>query len=332
MESLRVGILGTGSMAGVMARAIAKMKNTEAVAVGSRSLEKAESFAKEYGIPAAYGSYEELYEDETVDIIYVVTPHSHHARYAGECIEHGKPCIVEKSFTANAREAEELIRKAENAGVFITEAIWTRYMPMVQMIREAVFSGKIGRICSVTANLGYAVSQRERVIEPSLCGGALLDVGIYALTFISMILGDEFSELKASAVLSDKGTDLDNHVTMTVRHEGTPVLCSFYSSIDCPTDRNGVIYGTDGYIVVGNVNNFEFLEIYDSAHRLTERIEAPSQPGTGYEYQFEACRKALAEGALECPEMTHQETVRIMEIMDQMRREMGVVYPNDRKI
>ena len=329
MDKLRVGILGTGSMAGTMARAISEMKNTEAAAVASRSTEKAMDFAAQYGINRAYGTYEELYKDDNVDIIYVASPHSHHALYAGECIKYGKPCIVEKSFTANAREARELIKKAEDAGVFITEAIWTRYMPMVQMIREAAFSGKIGKIRSVTANLGYPVSGRERVIEPALCGGALLDVGIYALTFISILLGDGFSDIKAEAVLSDKGTDLDNLVTMKASCGGEKVLCSFHSSIDCPTDRKGMIYGTEGYIEVGNVNNFEYIEIHDSSRRLIERIDAPAQPGTGYEYQFEACRKALSEGSPECPEMPHSETVRIMEIMDGMRAQMGVVYPND---
>ena len=330
MEVLRVGILGTGSMAETMARSMAKMKNIEAAAVASRSPEKAAAFAEKYGIPKAYGTYEELYRDPEIDLIYVVSPHSHHALYAGQCIDHKKPCIVEKSFTANAKEAEKLLSKAEEAGVFITEAIWTRYMPMVKMIRDTAFSGKIGKICSVTANLGYAVSGRERVIESSLCGGALLDVGIYALTFLSLLLGDEITDLKATAELSDKGSDLNNHVTMTIKNGEDEVLCSFFSSITCPTDRAGIIYGTDGYIVVENVNNFGSIGIYDASHRLTERIEAPAQDETGYVYQFESCRKALSEGKLSCPEMPHEETVKIMEIMDRIRALIGVEYPNDR--
>ena len=312
-----------------MATAINGTEGVSAYAVASRDLDKANAFAKEWGFEKAYGSYEEMLADANVDLVYVATPHSHHFEHAKMCILANKPALVEKAFTANASQAKELLALAKDKKVFITEAIWTRYMPMVQMIREAAFSGKIGKIRSVTANLGYPVSGRERVIEPALCGGALLDVGIYALTFISILLGDGFSDIKAEAVLSDKGTDLDDLVTMKASCGGEKVLCSFHSSIDCPTDRKGMIYGTEGYIEVGNVNNFEYIEIHDSSRRLIERIDAPAQPGTGYEYQFEACRKALSEGSPECPEMPHSETVKIMEIMDGMRAQMGVVYPND---
>lgn len=327
MDKLRVGILGTGSMAGTMARSMASMKNIEAAAVASRTKEKAEKFAEEFGIPKAYGTYEELYRDPSIDIIYIVSPHSHHALYAKECIEVGKPSIVEKSFTVNAREAREVLAFAEEKKVFITEAIWTRYMPMVGMIRDAVQSGIIGKVTAVHADLGYGVSTRERVIEPSLAGGALLDVGIYALTFIALILGEDVKDIAAMAHLSEKGVDLENEVMLRYGEGEDSVLASFTSSITGPTDRDGIIYGTEGYMVVGNVNNYGYIEVYDNAHRLLKRIDAPAQEETGYVYQFEACRKALSEGALECPEMPHALTIRVMEIMDEIRAKMGVSYP-----
>ncbi len=328
-ERLRVGILGTGSMAVVMATSIKAMKNVEAAAVASRTLSKAQAFAERFGIPKAYGTYEEMYEDDDLDLIYVVSPHSHHAQYAGQCIDHGRAVLVEKSFTVNAEQARALIKKAEEKGVFLTEAIWTRYMPMTKTIAEAAHSGKIGRINAITANLGYAVSDRERVISPELAGGALLDVGVYALTFISTVLGDDISDVKAVAALSERGVDLSDQVSFNVNFEGRKIPCSFYTSITGPTDRNGIIYGTEGYMIVGNVNNYQYIEIYDNSHRLVEEIAAPSQKETGYVYQFEACRRALSEGKKECEEMTHRMTIDVMENMDVIRRVMGVTYPAD---
>jgi len=327
-KKLRVGILGTGNMAGVMADAIAKMKHVEVKAVASRQMENARVFALKHDLGKAYGSYEEMMKDKEVDMVYIASPHSHHAVHAGSCIDQKKPVLVEKSFTANAEQAEALITKAEHEGVFIAEAIWTRYMPMTKTIREAAWSGKIGKINSICANLGYAVSENPRVIEPELAGGALLDVGVYPLNLIASVIGTNMTDIFSDARLSKKGVDLENNVVMTFKDkDGEDVRCSFYSSVIGPTDRKAVIYGTEGYMEIGNCNNFEYLEIYDNAHKLVERIDRPEQPETGYVYQFEACRKALAEGKLEPKEMPHSEILKIMKIMDRIRQSMGVKYP-----
>jgi len=328
IKTLNIGILGTGRMAGAMAKAIASMKHETAVAVGSRSVEKAQAFAKEYGIPKAYGSYEELCRDPEVDLIYIASPHSHHAEHGMQCIEAGKPVLVEKSFTANAAQAAELLESARKKQVFLAEAIWTRYMPFVKTMREVLASGKIGEVRSATANLGYYTVTNPRVSEPSLAGGAMLDVGIYCLTFFSILFGDNVVSLKAEAHKSEKGIDLNSSVLMTLKTEdGREVPCSFYSSVDGPTDRRGIIYGSDGYIEIGNVNNYEYIGIFDHSHQLIERIDRPEQEETGYVYQFEACRKALSEGKTETAEMPHGEILAVMELMDRIRKEMGVRYP-----
>jgi len=332
-EKLRVGILGTGSMAGVMADAIAKMKHVKVEAIASRKTDNAAAFAQRYDLQKAYGTYEELLEDKNVDLVYLASPHSHHALYAGDCIAHKKPVLVEKSFTANAKQAEDLISKANQEGVFIAEAIWTRYMPMIETIREKAWSGKIGRINSICANLGYAVSNNYRVTAPELAGGALLDVGVYPLNLIASVLGTFVTDITSDARLSDQGVDLENNVVMSIKaKDGEIVKCSFYSSVIGPTDRRAVIYGTEGFMEIGNCNNFEYLEVYDNAHRLVERIDRPQQKETGYVYQFESCRKALKEGKLEPEEMPHSETIKIMKIMDRIRQNMGVRYPFETKL
>lgn len=325
---MKIGILGTGRMAAVMAGAIAKMRNEETVAVASRSVEKAQAFAKRFGIPKAYGSYEEMLRDPEVDLVYIASPHSHHEAHGLLCVEAGKPMLVEKSFTANARQAERLIRTAEEKNVFLAEAIWTRYMPMVDIIRKVLASGKIGKVCAANANLGYYTMDNPRVVEPELAGGALLDVGIYALTFFAILFGSEVTKVAADAKLSEKGIDLEDQA---VAEFCSPlygnVKCSFYASVTGPTDRRGIVYGSDGYLEIGNVNNYAYVEVYDASHKLLERIDCPPQPETGYVYQFEACRRALSEGKTEPEEMPHAEILKMMKIMDRLRAGMGVRYP-----
>ncbi len=181
LGKFNVGIMGAGNIAGVMADTLNKMKGVRLYAVASREKVKADVFAGKYGCKKAYGSYEELVTDKKADLIYIATPHSEHFANARLCIEHGKPVLCEKAFTANAAQAEELIKLSEEKGVFLAEAIWTRYMPMLSTIREVLGSGVIGEPKTLTANLGYVIDNVPRLLEPALAGGALLDVGVYTL-------------------------------------------------------------------------------------------------------------------------------------------------------
>lgn len=327
-DKLKIGILGTGRMAAVMAGAIAKMKHETVVAVASRTKENAEAFAAKFGIARAYGSYEEMLRDPEVDLVYVASPHSHHGEHGLLCVEAGKPVLVEKSFTANAIQAEQLLRAAEEKKVFLAEAIWTRYMPLVSVIQNVLGSGRIGTVCGASANLGYYTMNNPRVVEPELAGGALLDVGIYALTFFAILFGSDAVSVRADAKPSEKGIDLESRGVVTLRStQYGDVKCSFYASVTGPTDRRGIIYGSEGYLEIGNVNNYEYVEVYDSSHKPVERIDCPPQPETGYVYQFEACRRALAQGKTEPEEMPHSEILAMMRIMDRIRAAMGVKYP-----
>lgn len=320
---LRVGILGAGKIAGIMARTLREMENVQAWAVASRERERAEEFARTYGIERAYGSYEELVEDPAVDLIYVATPHSHHVEHCLLCIEHGKPVLCEKAFTANAAQARQVLARAEERGVFLTEAIWTRYMPSRRMIDDLIGEGALGEVVSLTANLGYPLTHVERIMEPALAGGALLDIGIYPLNFASMVLGDEVEDVTSACVKTSTGVDAQSSIVLRYR-DGK--MATLHTTVLAATEQYGIIYGTKGYLIAHNINNIDRISLFGPDRSLRREITVPKQI-TGYEYEVEACRRALETGALECPEMPHAQTLRMMEQMDALRWDWGVRYP-----
>ena len=322
---MKFAILGAGNIAQTMANTINKMTGIESYAVASRDIGKATDFATKNGFLKAYGSYEELVQDKDVELIYIATPHSHHYAHAKLCIEHGKPVLCEKAFTANAKQAKEILALAKEKKVFITEAIWTRYMPSRERIKAIIDSGLIGNVTSVTANLGYAIDHAERLIKPDLAGGALLDLGVYPINFAFMVLGSNYSEVSSTAIITDTGVDSMNTITLSYE-DGK--MASLHSTFKARTNRMGVISGSQGYMEIQNINNCEEIRVYNVNDELLKRETFKDQI-TGYEYEVEACVEALKNGLLECPQMPHSETIKIMEFMDSLRKEWGVVYPWD---
>lgn len=320
---MNVGILGAGRIAVTMARTLNGMKEAECYAVASRNLEKAQKFAVDNHVEKAYGSYEEMLSDENVDLVYVATPHSHHLEHAKLCISYGKPVLCEKSFTANAAQARELLDYAAEKKVFITEAIWTRYMPSRKMIDDIIASGELGEIKMLTANLGYELTDKDRMLRPDLAGGALLDVGVYTLNFASMVLGDDVVKMTSECVKTDTGVDGQDAIILTYRDGKLAVL---HTGMWADTEQYGIVYGTKGYLIACNINNIDVIRIYAPDRSLIREVKVPEQI-TGYEYEVLACKRALAAGELECGEMPHAETMRIMEWMDALRKEWGIVYP-----
>ena len=325
MEKIRVGIIGAGWIAHKMAQALAPLNDAEVIAIASRSKEKAEQFAAEYGIETAYGSYEELVNDSSVDLVYVATPHSHHYPHARLALEHDKPVLVEKAFTANAREAEELIALAHERNVFIAEAIWTRYMPLSHKVKELMESGVIGEARILTATLCYMMEQKERIIRPDLCGGALLDLGVYVLNFARMYFGTDIARTVSNVHLGASGVDMMESISLSYA-DGR--MANLQSGALTLNDRQGIISGTDGYIRVDNVNCPELIEVYRN-YELVERIERPAEMVNGYEYQVLECKRCLEQGLIESPMMPHAEIISIMKQMDTLRKEWGVKYPMD---
>ena len=324
-DKMRVGVIGTGWIAERAAITLNGMDNCEALAVGSRSQEKAVAFASKWGIAKAHGSYRELIDDPDVDLVYVGTPHSHHFDVTKEALLAGKPCLVEKAFMANYRQAEEIVDLARERKVFLAEAIWTRYQPVVGMVRQLMKDGRIGEPRLLTATLGYSMGEKPRIMRPDLCGGALLDLGVYALNFVRMFFPADIVSIESQCVKSDTGMDLTNAISM-VLSDG--MLCNLQSSAACVGDNIGVIAGTEGNLIIDNINNPQQITVNGPDRTYIETIHVPKQI-TGYEYQFVACRQALIDGLLEPREMPHAETLYVMQLMDGLRRKWGVRYPMD---
>ncbi len=328
---MKVAVLGAGSIARSMAKTLRGMKANgrpvELYAVASRDLARAQAFAAAEGFERAYGSYEEMVRDDAVELVYVATPHSLHAQHMRLCIEHGRPVLCEKAFTGNARQAEEVLALAEKKGIFVTEAIWTRYMPSREIVNNLIDAGAIGRPIMLMANLGYGIKNVERIQWPELAGGALLDLGVYTLNFASMVFGDDVERMESSVAMMETGVDHTESMTLYYRDGRVAQLTS---TALAATNRCCQVYGDKGYLTVDNVNNPQVIEVYDTSYsgNPVQTIRVPQQI-TGYEYEVEACLRALEQGALECPEMPHAQTLHIMRVMDALRAQWGMCYPFD---
>ena len=322
----KVGIIGAGWIAEKMAEALAPLEDYCVYAIASRSIGKATEFAGRWNIPKAYGSYEDMVKDNDVDLVYIATPHSHHFPHAMLALNAGKPVLVEKAFTANAAEAEELIETARSKGLFITEAIWTRYMPLSHKVKEIMESGIIGKPRVITATLCYMMEFKERILRPDLCGGALLDLGVYALNFARMYFGTDIVRTVSNCHMGPTGIDLQECISLSYA-DGK--MANLQAGTLCLNDRQGIINGTEGYIRVDNINCPEVIEVYRN-YELVERYVKPEDMVNGYEYQVIEARRCIEAGLLESPMMPHQETLDIMKQMDGLRKEWGVVYPMDR--
>ncbi len=325
---MRIGILGAGGIARKMAQTLSRMTEAEAYAIASRSEEKAKTFAGQYGIPRAYGSYEALLNDDAVDLVYVALPHSHHCAWTLAALDAGKHVLCEKAFAANAAQARQMLARAKEKKRLLAEAIWTRYMPSRALIDEVVASGRLGTVTSLTANLGYRINGNERIVRPELAGGALLDLTVYPLNFSAMVFGDAVQRIDAACVMTDTGVDGMDQVLLTYQNGQA---ASLFTTIYTLTDRRGMVYGTEGCLEVENINNPAALRIWspdrDAPHVL-ETVPVPAQI-SGYEYEVLACRRAIEAGETECREMPHAETLRMMEQMDAIRASFGIVYPFD---
>ena len=342
---LKFAILGCGHIATKMAAAVKTLEKrgmgVECYAVASRSLDKAQKFASEYGFGRAYGSYEELAQYPDVDLIYIATPHSEHYNNILLCLEHNKNLLVEKAFTANALLASEVIALAEEKGVFMSDAMWTRFLPAVQMVKDWILAEKIGKVESVEADFSMPLSHIERLKNPALAGGALLDLGIYSLTFADIFLTDpEICKVGRDAT---GGNCVANHIVQTKTkcvkfHTGVDAtdwidlvytngqVAHLKTSMVAPLHNEGVIYGTEGFIRVQNLNDMVEIQLFDVAGTLVESVKPPCIENC-YEYEVLGCKAALEMGLKECPEMPHTKTMQIMTQMDSLRAQWGVSFP-----
>ena len=322
---MKIGILGAGKIAGTVAATLVQMQEMECVAVASRDLEKAKAFADRFGFRKAYGSYEEMLSDPEVELVYIATPHSHHYEHIMLCLEYGKHVLCEKAFTINADQASRVAEEAEKRGLYLAEAIWTRYMPSRRIINNVLASGVIGTPNTLTANLSYVIYDKERIVRPELAGGALLDIGVYGLNFALMHFGSDIASIGSAVQMTDEGVDAMESITIFYNDGRMAVLTH---SIYARSDRKGIIHGDKGYLVVENINNPQSVSVYDLQDNLVERYDVPAQI-SGYEYQFLEAERCIRAGKLQADSMPLSETVYVMDVMDDLRAQWGMVYPQE---
>ncbi len=322
---MKLAILGPGKIADTVAPALAALPEIQCWGVASRELCRAQAFAQKYGFQKAYGSYEQMLCDPEVELVYITTPHSHHYEQMLQCLEHGKHVICEKAFTVNATQARHVFSVAKEKGLYVAEAIWTRYMPSRQMIQQVLESGIIGTPNVLTANLSYRICQNRRLVDPNLAGGALLDIGIYGLNFALMHFGTRLTRVESSVQMTPSGVDGMESITLFFENGRMAVL---NHSIYARSDRKGILHGDKGYLIVENINNPQSVSVYDTSDVLVARYDVPPQIN-GYEYEFQEAVRCIQAGKLESDCMPWEETVRMLTLMDSLRAQWGMRYPQE---
>ena len=326
MTKTRWGILGTGNIASQFARGLAELDDAELVAVGSRTAESAETFGERFNAPRRHGSYAALASDPAVDAIYVATPHPLHHDNTIMCLEAGKAVLCEKPFAINAGQAQSMIATARERGVFLMEAMWTRFLPHMVRLRELLAEGVIGEVRMLQVDFGFRTSfnRQGRLFDPALGGGALLDVGIYPVSLASMIFGTP-ERVTGMAHLGETG--VDEQSAMIFGYAGGQ-LALLSQAIRTNSPHEALLLGTNGKIRVHS-SWWKATPITLSVDgKPDELIDLPAV-GNGYNYEAAEVGRCLREGRTESAVMPLDETLAIIRTMDEVRAQWGLRYPGE---
>ena len=323
MRNFSWGILGPGGIARAFAKDLTFLEGHTIGAVGSRSLNNAQVFAKDFG-GTAYGSYEELVNDSTIDAIYIATPHPAHHDNVILALNAGKPVLCEKPFAVNAAEAQAMIDAASHNKVALMEAMWARFLPHYAKVREIIASGVLGPILSIHADHGQRLADQNipRLVDPHLAGGALLDLGIYPISFAHMILGNPQS-IKSTAVMTDKGVDAQTSMIFTYDNGAQSVLTT--TMIE-QTPCRAVVAGLHGWLEIDRTfYNPASMRVILNDGSVTQYPS--TYTGHGLREQAESFKRLVQSGKFESEILSWQDTIDIMKTMDTVREQIGLKYP-----
>ncbi len=323
-DRTRWGILGTGKIARQFAAALQRLPEAELLAIGSRSAESAGRFADEFGIPRRHASYDDLVGDPDLQVIYVATPHSCHANNTRLALNAGKAVLCEKPFTINAAEASDVVHLARERKLFLMEAMWTRFFPLIAKLRELLATGAIGEARLLTADFGFRADYADepRLFGPEYGGGALLDVGVYPVSFASMLFGPP-TKIWGTANLGPTG--VDEEATVTLAHvDGR--LAILHTAVRLDTAQEAIIAGTEGRVRIHSPWWRPTVMTLSREGQPDERIEFPLA-GNGYEYEATEVMDCLRAGKLESSLMPLDESLSIMRTLDALRVQWGLKYP-----
>lgn len=324
MKEVRWGIIGTGFIANTFAQAITCADGAKLVAVASRKEETAKAFAKKCGVDTWFASYEELLDFAGIDAVYVALPHIYHPIYAKKAMLAGKHVLCEKPICVNEKQLQELCRIQKEKNVFLMEAMWTRFHPVMESIHALIAKGVIGEVREVSADFCYNLEDPTNMVyKKEQAGGSLLDVGIYGLTFASIFLGDDVADIKQAVYRNQEGIDERIHVLLTYQN-GNIARISSALSLFKPED--GYIYGSKGYIRVPRFYGCNEYEVYTDAGM--ERVSVPYK-GNGYTAEIEECSRCIVEGKTESAVVPLKQSMTILRWMDTIRKQADIIYEMD---
>jgi predicted dehydrogenase len=328
MKTVKWGIIGAGRISSTFATALNSLDNTELVAIASRDMEKAKEFADRFHIKKAYSSYDEIVKDPEIDVIYIGTLHTEHKANTELCIMNGKSVLCEKPFTINHKETEYLINLAKKNKVFLMEAMWTKFLPATKVVKKWLQEKIIGEVKYFNLSFGYQAEFdiNSRIFNPDLAGGALLDVGVYLISYVIYMMDKLPDHVASSAFLGRSNVDETNVIAFSY-NEG--VMADLSSSITANTGNDAVIIGEKGKIVVPSFWRAESAEVYDQKGKLIDKFLLPFT-SNGYVYEAEEVNCCIREGKLESDVIPLQDTLNVMKIMDEMRATWGLKYPQER--
>lgn len=326
MDTVRWGILGTGKIARAFAEALKNVPGAVLAGVASRSIDSARAFAADFGAATSYGSYQALADAPDVDIIYIGTPHPMHAENALMALSAGKAVLCEKAFTINRRQAGQVVALARAKKLFLMEAMWSRFMPALAEVRRVIASGEIGPVHHVAADLAFASTEgpRHRLFDPALGGGALLDLGIYPLSMAAALLGPVES-VRAHAQIGATGVDVQTGFTL--KHVGGG-LSSCSCSLRARTPSELTASGERGYVRMHTMFHKTQSISVVLADGTSRTVQTPFI-GNGYAHEAIEAQRCLLAGLIESPGMTHDETLALMGVMDDIRAQIGLRYAAD---
>lgn len=320
---MKWGIISTGTIAHNFAKTVAAMGGeTEVYAVASRSQESAQTFADQYGIKKAYTSYEELVNDDNVDIVYIATPHSLHYENMMLCLEHGKNILCEKSFTVTAEQARKIYNLANEKNLFVMEGFWTKYLPIYRDVEKLIEDGVIGDIHMVTAQYGYCTARTGRKFDPVLAGGTLLDIGVYAIGFAAMILGYKPKSIQSLVKLNDVGTDECSTILMQYENGA---IAQLTTAIKTTIPVLGCVYGSKGYLNIPEFKNPEQIQVVlndGTSYTIEKEVEI-----NGFEYEIREAERCLMDKRQFSEILTPDQSVAVMNMMDQVRSIWNMKFP-----
>ena len=329
LTPVRWGLVGPGRIAGQFAKAMGVASGSSLEAVAGRSRSRAERFAREHGVPNCFDSYRALLDDPSIDAVYIATPHRYHYSIARDCLLAGKPVLCEKPLAVNVREAAELIDLSQRTGVFLMEALWTRFLPIYEQVNEWLASYTIGSVHAIVSSFGFEFPRdpQDRMLNPDLAGGALLDMGVYNLAMSQWVYGEAPLSYSIEGHVGETGVDEHNQ---TVLRYSQGRSCKFSNSMTRQLQNDMIIHGSTGCIRI----HANFWTATSATLSVGENGNSREQPtsitrgfrATGLEYEIEAAAHCIRNGLHECSAMPHASTLQTMRLLDGLRGKMGLSY------